>query len=76
MKTRTLAFLILIFLVFFVILLPKLIPKDTMPYEEAVSKWAKGQMVLVDGKKVHYLEKGEGQPVILIHGFLYNTVRG
>jgi pimeloyl-ACP methyl ester carboxylesterase len=74
MKIKTPAFLILIFLVSFVILLPKLIPKDTMPYQEAVSKWAKGQMVLVDGKKVHYLEKGAGQPVILIHGFLYNTV--
>ena len=74
MKTRTLAFLILIFLVFFVILLPKLIPKDTLPYEEAVSKWAQGKMVLVDGKKVHYLEQGADRPVILIHGFLYNTV--
>ncbi len=74
MKKGTLALLILIILVLFVILLPKLIPKDTMPYEEAVSKWAKGKLVMVDGKKVHYLEKGEGQPVILIHGFLYNTV--
>ena len=74
MKKRTLALLILIFLVFFVILLPKLIPKDTMPYEEAVAKWAQGKLVMVDGKKVHYLEKGEGPPIILIHGFLYNTV--
>jgi pimeloyl-ACP methyl ester carboxylesterase len=30
--------------------------------------------VTVDGKKVHYLEKGSGSPVILIHGFLYHTV--
>ena len=74
MKKRTLALLILIFLGSFVILLPKLIPKDTMPYEEAVSKWAKGKLVMVDGKKVHYLEKGEGPPIILIHGFLYSTV--
>ena len=74
MNKRILWFLILIFLVLFVIRLPKLIPKDTMSYEEAVSKWARGKTVMVDGKKVHYLEKGAGQPVILIHGFLYNTV--
>jgi hypothetical protein len=74
MKKRTLALLILTILVLFVILLPKLIPKDTMSYEEAVSKWAQGKLVMVDGKKVHYLEKGEGPPIILIHGFLYNTV--
>ena len=60
MKKSTLAFLILIFLVFFVILLPKLIPKDTMSYEEAVSEWAQGKLVMVDGKKIHYLERGEG----------------
>src|SRR4030042_5070689 len=74
MKKRYLVLLVLAVLVLFVIILPYLNPKDTMTYEEAVSKWAQGKFVLVDGKKVHYLEKGEGKPVILIHGFLYHTV--
>lgn len=29
---------------------------------------------MIDGKKVHYIEKGSGKPIILIHGFLYHTV--
>jgi pimeloyl-ACP methyl ester carboxylesterase len=66
--------LVLAVLVLFVVILPSLTSKETMTYEEAVSKWAQGKFVLVDGKKVHYLEKGEGNPVILIHGFFSNTV--
>ena len=74
MKKRYLVLLALAILLLVVIVLPILNPKDTMPYEEAASKWAKGKFVQVDGKKMHYLEKGEGKPVILIHGFLYHTV--
>jgi pimeloyl-ACP methyl ester carboxylesterase len=74
MKKRYLVLLILAVLVLFVVILPSLSSKETMSYEEAVSKWAPGKFVLVDGKKVHYLEKGEGKSVILIHGFLYHTV--
>lgn len=74
MKKRYLVLLALAVLVLFVIILPYLRSKETMTYEEAVSKWAQGKFVVVDGKKVHYLEKGEGNPIILIHGFLYHTV--
>jgi pimeloyl-ACP methyl ester carboxylesterase len=74
MKKRYLVVLVLAALVLFVLILPSLSSKETMTYEQAVSKWALGKFVLVDGKKVHYLEKGEGEPVILIHGFLYHTV--
>jgi pimeloyl-ACP methyl ester carboxylesterase len=74
MKKRYLVLLVLAVLVLFVIILPYLNSKETMTYEEGVAKWAQGKFVLVDGKKVHYLEKGEGKPVILIHGFLYHTV--
>lgn len=74
MKKRNVVGLILVVPVLFIILFPKVYQKDTMAYEEAVARWAKGKFVLVDNKKVHYLEQGEGNPVILIHGFLYNTV--
>ncbi len=74
MKKRYLVLLALAVLVLFVILLPSLSSKETMTYDEGVSKWAQGKFVPVEGKKVHYLEKGEGKPIILIHGFLYHTV--
>jgi len=74
MKKRYMVLLVPAVLVLFVVILPSLTSKETMTYEEAVSKWAQGKFVLVDAKKVHYLEKGEGEPVILIHGFMYNTV--
>jgi pimeloyl-ACP methyl ester carboxylesterase len=74
MKTRNIVLLVLVLLVLFFILFPKVYKKDTMTYEDAVAKWAKGKFVTVDNKKVHYLEQGEGKPVILIHGFLYHTV--
>ncbi|MDH4264625.1 MAG: alpha/beta hydrolase [Deltaproteobacteria bacterium] len=74
MKKRNIVLLVLVLLVLFFILFPKVYKKDNMAYDDAVAKWAKGKFVLVDNKKVHYLEQGEGKPIILIHGFLYNTV--
>jgi pimeloyl-ACP methyl ester carboxylesterase len=57
-----------------IIILPKVTSKETLSYEEAVQKYAPGKFVTVDGKKIHYIEEGHGEPVILIHGFLYSTV--
>jgi len=74
MKKRNIVLLVLVLLVLFFILFPKLYHKDTMAYDDAVAKWAKGRFVLVDNKKIHYLEQGKGKPIILIHGFYYNTV--
>jgi pimeloyl-ACP methyl ester carboxylesterase len=74
MKKRNIVLLVLVLLVLFFILFPKVYHKDSMAYDDAVAKWAKGRFVTVDNKKVHYLEQGQGKPIILIHGFLYNTV--
>lgn len=57
-----------------VVWLPRLTTKETCTYEEAVERYARGQLVEVGGRKVHYIEKGEGAPVIFIHGFMYHTV--
>lgn len=58
-----------------VVALPILTSKETYTYKEAAGKFAKGKFVsLSDGKKVHYIEKGIGEPLILIHGFYYHTV--
>ncbi|MBS3920861.1 MAG: alpha/beta hydrolase [Deltaproteobacteria bacterium] len=61
-------------LVLIIIILPQLTSKETCTHEEAVQKFAKGKFVTVDGKNVHYVEAGNGPPIILIHGFLYHTV--
>jgi pimeloyl-ACP methyl ester carboxylesterase len=74
MVKRNLIILTLIFLVVFFFRFPKVYIKDDLPYDQAVSQWAKGRFVTVDNKRVHYWEKGEGKPVILIHGFLYHSV--
>ncbi len=61
-------------LVVIIIILPQITSKETYTYEEAIQKFAKGKFVTVEGKKVHYVEAGNGPPIILIHGFLYHTV--
>ena len=66
--------IIIIALALIIIILPQVNSKETCTYEEAIQKFAKGKFVTVDGKKVHYVEAGNGPPVILIHGFLYHTV--
>jgi pimeloyl-ACP methyl ester carboxylesterase len=40
---------------------------------QSISKWskkyAKGKFINLEGRSTHYLKKGEGDPIILIHGF-------
>ena len=73
-KTAVGALILVVVILLLVALLPYLSTKENITYEEAVSKWTTGKFVTVDNKKVHYLERGEGKPVIFIHGFLYHTV--
>lgn len=65
---------VVIAIVALVVALPMFSSRETLSYDDAAKRFAKGKFVTVDGKKVHYIEKGSGAPVILIHGFLYSTV--
>ena len=47
----------------------KFIPWDRQPLETWSEKHAPGRIVDLDGRRTHYVEAGEGPPVILIHGF-------
>jgi pimeloyl-ACP methyl ester carboxylesterase len=49
------------------------IPWNSQPLEEWAKKYARGKFVELDGLSTHYLEKGSGEPVILIHGFFFDT---
>jgi pimeloyl-ACP methyl ester carboxylesterase len=50
------------------------VSKEAMTVDEAAKKFAKGKFMTVDGKKVHYLEKGNGKPIILLHGYTYHSM--
>ena len=49
------------------------IPWNSQPLEEWAQKFAPGKFIHLDGLSTHYIEKGAGEPVILIHGFFYDT---
>jgi len=50
------------------------IPWNSQPLEEWATKYARGKFIDLDGLSMHYLEKGSGDPVILIHGFFFDTL--
>ncbi|ELR68271.1 dihydrolipoamide acetyltransferase [Fulvivirga imtechensis AK7] len=36
-------------------------------------KYARGKFIDLSGRRTHYIEKGKGDPVILLHGFFYDS---
>lgn len=46
---------------------------NSQPLDAWASKYASGKFVDLDGKKTHYIERGEGEPIILLHGFFYDS---
>jgi len=49
------------------------VPWDSQPLDEWRKKYASGRFVDLDGHSTHYIEKGEGEAVILLHGFFYDS---
>ena len=49
------------------------VPWNSQPLKEFGDKYAKGKFVEIDGLQTHYIEKGEGDAVIFIHGFFYDS---
>lgn len=49
------------------------VPWNSQPLEEWSSKYAPGKTIELDGLTTHYIEKGSGDPIILIHGFFFDT---
>jgi pimeloyl-ACP methyl ester carboxylesterase len=49
------------------------IPWNSQPLDEWAEKYATGKFITLDGHSTHYMEKGAGEPVILIHGFFFNS---
>jgi pimeloyl-ACP methyl ester carboxylesterase len=51
----------------------KYVPWNSQPLDEWAAKYAPGKFIDLNGRSTHYLEKGEGPPLILIHGFNYDS---
>jgi len=49
------------------------IPWNSQSLDEWAKKYAAGKFVELDGRSTHYIEKGKGEPVILVHGFFYDS---
>jgi len=49
------------------------VPWNSQPLNEWANKHAPGHFVDLAGHPTHYIERGAGPPVILIHGFFYDT---
>ncbi|MBI2061145.1 MAG: alpha/beta fold hydrolase [Nitrospirae bacterium] len=66
-------FLVVIVIAGAVFALPKFRPRDTVPWDR-VQSLAPGSFVQSGEFRTHFIEKGQGEPIILIHGFLFHTV--
>lgn len=49
------------------------VPWSSQPLEHWAKLHAPGRFVDLDGHRTHFIEKGEGEPVILLHGFFYDS---
>ena len=49
------------------------VPWNSQPLDEWARKHARGDLIDLGGHSTHYLERGGGSPVIIIHGFFYDT---
>jgi len=49
------------------------VPWNSQPLEDWASKYAPGKFIELDGLSTHYIEKGSGEPIILLHGFFFDT---
>lgn len=53
--------------------MPDFIPWNSQPLDFWAGKHAKGKFIDLEGRSTHYIEKGDGESVILIHGFFYDS---
>jgi len=49
------------------------VPWNSQPLEDWASMYAPGKFIELDGLSTHYIEKGSGEPIILLHGFFFDT---
>jgi 2-hydroxy-6-oxo-octa-2,4-dienoate hydrolase len=55
------------------IAMPQYVRWNSQPLESWADKYARGKFIDLSGHKTHYIEAGQGKPVILLHGFFYDS---
>jgi len=50
------------------------IPWNSQPLDSWARQHEPGVSIELDGRRTHYVEKGEGEPVILLHGFFFDSM--
>lgn len=45
---------------------------NSQPLDVWAQKYAQGKSIDLAGRATHYIERGEGEPVILLHGYFYD----
>ncbi|MBL7208964.1 MAG: alpha/beta fold hydrolase [Dehalococcoidia bacterium] len=53
--------------------MPEFIRWNSQPLDVWAQKYAQGKFIDLAGRATHYIEKGEEEPVILLHGFFYDS---
>ena len=46
---------------------------DSQPIDVFAKQHANGKFIDLNGRSTHYIEKGDGEPIILLHGFFYDS---
>lgn len=46
---------------------------NSQPLDEWAQKYAAGSFIDLDGRHTHFIDKGSGSPVLLVHGFFYDS---
>lgn len=46
---------------------------NSQPLSQWAGRYAEGNGIILDGHVTHYREMGEGEPVILLHGFFFDS---
>ena len=46
---------------------------DSQPLEKWAQKHARGRFVDLDGRRTHVVDQGSGSPLLLVHGFFYDS---
>ena len=49
------------------------VPWNSQPLDEWASKHAPGKSIDLGGHRTHYIERGDGSPLIFVPGFFYDT---
>jgi 2-hydroxymuconate-semialdehyde hydrolase len=49
------------------------IPWDSQPLDVWAEKHAEGKSIDLEGRRTHFIDTGSGSPIILIHGFFFDS---